>query len=188
MPVENDPQGIEELNSSWPGGDETRREGDDHIRNIKLALGRSFPGMNGPWSTDNPITHGAGSIESHSATLGQVGFRSWGTVTTATGGIQDPGSGDWTVTASPDIGGPVGAIGITFNEGPANYLNQTVVCTPEVLPIGLPDIGTWNTVYFRDPANPLVVNFYLTNDGTLQNGVFSFERWFLGPRYVPAGP
>lgn len=35
---------ISDLNKAWPAGDETRSEGDDHLRNIKEALQNTFPG------------------------------------------------------------------------------------------------------------------------------------------------
>lgn len=38
---------ITSLNTSWPAGDETRREGDNHLRMIKSILKNTFPNLNG---------------------------------------------------------------------------------------------------------------------------------------------
>ncbi|CCE60811.1 tail protein [Pseudomonas phage tf] len=46
MAVEN-PQFINEFNSAWPDGLDSKSQGDDHIRNIKAALLRTFPNVTG---------------------------------------------------------------------------------------------------------------------------------------------
>lgn len=38
---------LNDLNVSYPGADDVKKEGDDHIRNIKIALQATFPGMSG---------------------------------------------------------------------------------------------------------------------------------------------
>jgi len=48
---------ISDLNTSYPDGGDPKSEGDDHIRNIKLALRNTFPNVNGPVSaTDEQIS------------------------------------------------------------------------------------------------------------------------------------
>lgn len=39
---------ISDLNSAWPLGTDKRRQGDDHLRLIKLVLKNTFPNLNGP--------------------------------------------------------------------------------------------------------------------------------------------
>lgn len=46
MAVEN-PQFINEFNVNWPDGLDPKSQGDDHIRNIKAALKRTFPKITG---------------------------------------------------------------------------------------------------------------------------------------------
>lgn len=46
MAVEN-PNTINELNPNWPDGLDPKSQGDDHIRNIKGALKRTFPNVTG---------------------------------------------------------------------------------------------------------------------------------------------
>lgn len=46
MAVEN-PQTINEFNPAWPDGLDSKSQGDDHIRNIKAALLRTFPNVKG---------------------------------------------------------------------------------------------------------------------------------------------
>lgn len=47
MAVEN-PVYINEFNEAWPDGLDSKSQGDDHIRNIKGALKRTFPRITGP--------------------------------------------------------------------------------------------------------------------------------------------
>lgn len=47
MAVEN-PQYINEFNPAWPDGLDSKSQGDDHMRNIKAALLRTFPNVKGP--------------------------------------------------------------------------------------------------------------------------------------------
>lgn len=47
MAVEN-PLYINEFNAAWPDGLDPKSQGDDHIRNIKAAIKRTFPKVTGP--------------------------------------------------------------------------------------------------------------------------------------------
>ena len=47
MAVEN-PVYINEFNEAWPDGLDSKSQGDDHIRNIKAAIKRTFPKITGP--------------------------------------------------------------------------------------------------------------------------------------------
>lgn len=47
MPLETNPQFINELDASWPTGQDTEGHGDDHFRNIKRVLKNTFPNING---------------------------------------------------------------------------------------------------------------------------------------------
>lgn len=59
MTVETINNGIEDLDDTLPAGTDPKSEGDNHMRNIKLALGLSFPGSDGAWNT-NQIIRGLG--------------------------------------------------------------------------------------------------------------------------------
>jgi len=45
MGLETNPLFIDDLNSAWPLGTESQRQGDDHLRNIKQAVQGSFPNL-----------------------------------------------------------------------------------------------------------------------------------------------
>lgn len=47
MAVEN-PQYINGFNPAWPDGLDSKSQGDDHIRNIKAAIQRTFPNITAP--------------------------------------------------------------------------------------------------------------------------------------------
>jgi len=46
MPVETATY-ISDLNPAYPGSNDTRKEGDDHLRLIKQTLKNTFPNVNG---------------------------------------------------------------------------------------------------------------------------------------------
>lgn len=41
-------QYIDDFNTDWPLGTDKRRQGDDHLRNIKLGVKNTFPNLTGP--------------------------------------------------------------------------------------------------------------------------------------------
>lgn len=55
MTVETINNGIEDLDDTLPAGTDPKSEGDNHIRNTKLALGLSFPNSAGAWNTTSEI-------------------------------------------------------------------------------------------------------------------------------------
>ena len=56
MPLESNITGIQELNPAWPTGVDPISEGDNHARNTKDAVQKSFPGMTGAWQTSSAIS------------------------------------------------------------------------------------------------------------------------------------
>ena len=58
MTVETINNGIEDLDNTLPSGTDPKSEGDNHLRNTKLALGLSFPNTSGPWNTTSEISAG----------------------------------------------------------------------------------------------------------------------------------
>lgn len=61
MPIESDFNTIASLNSSYPTGTDFRKDGDNHIRGIKLAVKQTFPNINAPvTSSDEDLNYIAG--------------------------------------------------------------------------------------------------------------------------------
>ncbi len=56
MPLETTITGIQDLNAAWPTGVDPVSEGDNHVRNTKDAVQKSFPGMTGAWTTSSVIS------------------------------------------------------------------------------------------------------------------------------------
>jgi len=122
MTVETINNGVEDLDKNLPAGTDPKSEGDNHIRNIKDAIGLSFPNSDGAWNTTSEIqangfnanttrirnvgtptdaTDAARKGETDSldsrvtALENETGFKqAWGSVNTA-GTATQPGSGDW---------------------------------------------------------------------------------------------
>ena len=55
MPLESNITGIQDLNPAWPTGVDPVSEGDNHVRNTKDAVQKSFPGMTAAWTTSSAI-------------------------------------------------------------------------------------------------------------------------------------
>ena len=173
MPLESNVNGIEDLNAAWPTATDPKSEGDDHLRNTKLAVQGTFPNTTGAWTTTNEITHADATVDTASATLGQAKTEiddaiaadkalrpviSQGNISgsTGTGG----GSGDWT-----GVKESVGQFLITFDTVAAN---SSISIAPyqeggertfTVQPVG---DSQWR-VYIRDGAGSLVDNSFSFN-------------------------
>lgn len=143
MPVEAGVNGIEDLNAAWPTGTDPKSEGDDHIRNVKLAVQGSWPSMAGPnWIDGQLKVHGLdmnlyqvtnmsdGSADDHAATVRQLNaalsaeLPQWGRVGLDGNSGATPGSGGW---SSARIG--LGHYRLTFTKAASSTENQSVVCT-----------------------------------------------------------
>lgn len=71
MTVETITSGIEDLDDTLPSGTDPKSEGDNHLRNTKLALGLSFPNSDGAWNTTDQIK--AGGFDAKLSPIVQVG-------------------------------------------------------------------------------------------------------------------
>lgn len=54
--------GIWELNTSWPLGSDYIREGDNHFRNLKLAIVKTFPQITGPVTVTQQQLNSLGAV------------------------------------------------------------------------------------------------------------------------------
>ena len=145
MPLDDIQTGIEDLNPTNPTGSDPKSEGDDHLRDIKLALSLSFPNTSGAWNTTDEIECGgidAGNnpVTGVSNPAGQtdavnLGYLqgllnaqrvSWGAFGSNGGIGNSPGSGDYSVQQIS-----TGLYEITFTVAPlVDDFNQTVVAVP----------------------------------------------------------
>ncbi len=68
MPLEGTITGIQDLNPAWPTGVDPVSEGDNHVRNTKDAVQKSFPGMTGAWTTSSAISCNGVNVNSGQVT------------------------------------------------------------------------------------------------------------------------
>jgi hypothetical protein len=62
VPLESNINGIQDLNPAWPTGVDPVSEGDNHVRNTKDAVLKSFPGMTASWTTTSGISCASVSV------------------------------------------------------------------------------------------------------------------------------
>ena len=139
------PVTINEFNQNWPDGLDSKSQGDDHIRNIKGAIKRTFPNITGPVT----VTQAQLNILSKvgiTVSPGMIMMWPYSADTIPTGWKLCNGVGNIsTGQAIPDLTNrfPVGA-GVLYSPGEtggisththiANTVNSGTSLTPEMLP------------------------------------------------------
>lgn len=112
MPVETNPQFIEQLNETWPSGTESISEGDDHLRNVKSVLKYQFPQLGTTIITatgaqinnacDRETGRGGFYVDDTDTKQHAMNGTSWVTLAPASTGALLPDSRN--ITASPGTG------------------------------------------------------------------------------------
>jgi hypothetical protein len=154
-----DPQFIEDFNTSAPGGPlptDDKSQGDDHIRSVKDAIQASFPGTSGPWKTTSTIEAAPATTEQHLATRGQI--ESGAVRNGAYGSINGTSFTGQGIASVSHV--TIGVYAITFDDAATSTTNQ--VLTVQLVDIALP--GSF--VAFVAPTANNVVQVSIYNNGS----------------------
>ena len=189
MTVETITNGIEDLDPNFPAGTDPVSEGDNHVRNLKTALGLSFPNSTGAWNTSNEMR--AGGFDAKTVKIRNVGTPVDATDAARKGetdalsdrvsaleaqGVQYRSFGSWDSGADqqfPNIAGGtgdftverigVGQYAITFTEAAAGQWEQSI----SVMTIGIPPFSLQRDIDVY-PANATQVFIYVYNSNNGQ--------------------
>lgn len=134
MPLENNPDGIEDLDPNSPAGNEPVSDGDGHLRNIKAAVQGSFPNIAGPNNIGAPLTVGKPLGSGHAVRFQDVSFLqeaviTYGTIDESGAKIfplSSLGNGD-TVTAVREAA--PGEFTLIFGIAASSLNAQVLMCT-----------------------------------------------------------
>lgn len=167
MPIESATE-IQELNPSWPTGVDPISEGDDHVRLVKTSIQGSFPGMTGPWKTDQEIICAPGTSGEAVATIGQLKNPS-------SGWIEDDGTilgstGDFTVASLGQ-----GYYEITFNEAALTQYGQAFTANA----VGLQGFSNGATCTIAAISETKCSVQIVVGFNTYQDQQFSFIRYVV---------
>ena len=199
MTVETITNGIEDLDPNFPAGTDPVSEGDNHVRNLKTALGLSFPNTSGAWNTTSEIR--ASGFDAKTVKIRNVGTPVDATDAARKGetdaldarvgaleaqGVQYRSFGTWDSGADqqfPNIAGgtgdftvertDTGTYNITFTETASGQWDQSL----SVQTLGLGSFSLARDIdVFPFDANTFIVTVYNSNNGQTIDANLTFIR------------
>ena len=199
MTVETITNGVEDLDPNFPAGTDPVSEGDNHVRNIKTAIGLSFPNTAGPWNTTSEIR--AAGFDAKDVKIRNVGTPVDATDAARKGetdalsdrvgaleaqGVLYRSFGTWESggeTQFPNISGGtgdftverfgVGQYQITFDEAASGQFEQSIT----VHTLGVPPFSLARTIdVFPLSATTFGIYVYRTSNGNPVDANLTFIR------------